>query len=292
MKNLVINILILVGFVLVGKYADRESLLLTIHRSLPPREAGLLGGILIGDKGGFETEFYEDLKNSGLVHLVVVSGSNVMLLVGGWIEFMARFLGRKKSIAAGLVLGWGYANLVRWEVPVVRAMLMMSIMYWAQLWGRKFNIWRGLFLAAGIMMTGEIMILTSVSFWLSMLAFMAIVTARKLRMKWWWETIWVSWWITPIIGLVWGRISLISPITNVLVMGMVEMITVLGAAGTILGGGVFLWIVYPALRYLAIVVEWGGRIPILNINFNWYLAAGWYLVLFYFLIKKGRQIWE
>ena len=293
MKKYWLDLAIIFILGLIFKFVTKENILGIINQSLPPRGAGLLVGILVGDKSGFDKGFYEALKNSGLVHIVVVSGSNVMLLIGGWIESLAGFFGRKRSIVMGLILGWGYANLVGWEIPVVRAMMLMSIMYWAQLWGRKYNLTRGLILGVGLMMIGEITILMSVSFWMSMMAFLAVVTAKRFKKqeirfmnRTVLETLWVSVWITPIIAMVFGKISVVSPITNTLVVGMVEIVTVLGAVATALGGGVFLWMVYPALKYLALLIEWSGKLPVLDFKFNWVMLIGWYITLFYFLFRK------
>jgi competence protein ComEC len=300
--------------ILIYKFVMRDSLIYVVRQSLPPQEAGLLGGIIWGDKSGFEKNFYESLKNSGLVHLVVVSGSNVMLLVGGGIETMAGVLGRKKTIAGGLILGWGYTQMVGWEVPVVRAMLLVSILYFAQLYGRKYDLWRALILAVAIMVIGDLEVLLSVSFWLSITAFLAVITARKLRitshklltgnknirnmgniLR---DAVWVSVWITPILAMVFGKISLVSPISNFLVAGLVEVVTLVGALGTMVGmiwlpmGKAVLWLAYPMLKYLAIVVNWSGSgwWSTVSINFNWWMLTGWYLILFYFLekIKKWQ----
>jgi predicted membrane metal-binding protein len=75
-------------------------------RVYPPRR-GIFVGILMGYKSGFDNNFYQYMQNSDLIHLVVVSVSNVMLLVGGGIEIFAGFLGRKKTVAGGLLTGWG-----------------------------------------------------------------------------------------------------------------------------------------------------------------------------------------
>jgi ComEC/Rec2-related protein len=285
--KLVVIILIMI---LIYKFVNKDSLMGVINQSLPPREAGLLAGTMLGDKSGFDKDFYDSLKNSGLVHLVVASGSNVMLLVGGWIELMAKYLERKRTIIVGLVGGWWYVNMVGWEIPVVRAMLLVSIMYWAQLLGRKFNLWRGILLGVLIMVIGEPLVLTSVSFWLSIMAFLAVVTSKRFRI------LWVGVWITPILGLVFGKISLISPLANVLVIGLVELVTVLGVFAVVLGVFVgaqciapVLWIIYPGLKYLAVVAEWGGKFPILELRFNWLMLVGYYLILFYFLIKKYNR---
>lgn len=296
-------ILILIG-ILIYRFVNKDSLMYVINQGLPPREAGLLAGIMLGDKSGFDKDFYDSLKNSGLVHLVVASGSNVMLLVGGWIELMAKYLERKRTIIVGLVGGWWYVNMVGWEIPVVRAMLLISIMYWAQLLGRKFNLWRGIVLGVLIMIVGEPMVLTSVSFWLSIMAFVAVVTAKlkitnyelkiknefiKNLFKISFDTLWVGVWITPILGLIFGKISLISPLANVMVIGLVELVMVVGIVGMALGGGIFLWLVYPGLKYLVVVAQWAGKFPILEFRFNWWMLIGYYLILFYFLFRKYNR---
>lgn len=272
--------------VLIYKFVERQRLIDVIYQSLPQTEAGLMAGIVVGDKSGFDKVFYEQLKNSGLVHLVVVSGSNVMLLVGGLIENLAQFLGRKKTIAGGLVIGWGYAGMVAWEVPVVRAMLLVSIFYLSQLLGRKYNLWRSLILAVGIMVLADVLVLTSVSFWLSITAFLGVITVKSK----WWANMSVMAWTVPVLAMVFGKISLISPITNLLVVGMVEVITVLGMIGSAAGIKEILWLALPWLKYLAVVVNWGGSDWLVGkISFNWLILIGWYLILFWWLKKRYEK---
>jgi competence protein ComEC len=126
----------LVGF-LIYRFVNRDSLIYVVNQSLPGTEAGLLNGMLWGDKTGFSKDFYNQLKNSGLVHLVVVSGSNIILVFKGLVESLAKLIGRKKAIGLGFVIVMGYLEIVGWEVPVVRAMILVSVMYWAQILGRK-----------------------------------------------------------------------------------------------------------------------------------------------------------
>lgn len=288
----VVNAILILMGILIYKFVNRHTLIDIINQGLPPAEAGLLRGMLLGDKSGFERGFYDSLKNSGLVHLVVASGSNVILVVGGLIENLAAWFGRKRAIVGGVVAGWWYVNLVGWEIPVVRAMLLVSIMYWSQFLGRKFDLWRGIVLGVLVMVFGEPMVLMSVSFWLSITAFVAVVTARRFEkqkmgfLRFFYEILWVTVWITPIVGLVFGRNSLISPLTNVLVIGLVGLVTVTGIVGIVLGGGIFLWLTYPGLKYLVEVVRLGGMFPVLEFRFNWWMLIGWYMTLFYFINKN------
>jgi len=43
--------------------------------------AGLIGGMTIGDKSLFTPEWYQQFVDSGLVHLIAVSGGNIALVV-------------------------------------------------------------------------------------------------------------------------------------------------------------------------------------------------------------------
>ena len=286
--------------ILIYKFIKRDSLIGVVYQSLPGVEAGLLNGMLWGDKTGFSRDFYNQLKNSGLVHLVVVSGSNMILVFKGLVESLARWLGRKKAIGLGFLIAILYLDIVGWEIPVVRAMILVSVMYWAQILGRKYNLVRGLILSLLIIVLAWPGSLGEVSFWLSFLAFVGVVTSP-------WKGIllssfWVSLWISPIMGLFFGKINLISPISNLLVMLTVETITVIGFLGSIVGvvlpifGKIILLTIWPLLKYFTVVVElignWGW--VNLDVSFNILILLGWYMILIYFCLNpcpvkgKGR----
>lgn len=249
-------IIVLGIMVLMYKFVKKDSLIDRINQNLPPREAAVMAAMITGDKGGFDKNFYEDLKNSGLLHLMVVSGSNVLLVTGLVIESLAWILGRKKTIVLGLVLAWGYAGLVGWEIPVVRAVLMATIMYWAQLMGRKYNVVRGLGLAVLIMIAGEPTVLMSYSFWLSVGAFLGVVWGAK------WgnlgQLVIINLIVSPILWLMTGKINWISPVSNLLVLGITEIAT-LAVLITLLWGGLGMLVVYPLLRWLIWVVDFTGK---------------------------------
>ena len=295
LRFLVLLILVLVIF-LIYRFVKRDSLIYVVNQSLPGTEAGLLNGMLWGDKTGFSKDFYNQLKNSGLVHLVVVSGSNIILVFKGLVENLAKLIGRKKAIGLGFVVVLGYLDVVGWEVPVVRAMILVSVMYWAQILGRKYNLVRGLVLSVLIIVLAWPGSLIEVSFWLSFMAFIGVVTCP-------WKNIlassfWISLWISPIMGLFFGKLNLIGPISNMLVMLVVETMTVVGFMGTFLGlvipvlGKIVLWPIWPLLKYFSTVVEivgsWGW--VSVEVEFNYLILLGWYVILIWGLIKLKNRV--
>jgi competence protein ComEC len=296
-RGILIWILLGIAGFLMYKFVKRDSLIGVAYQSLPGTEAGLLNGMLWGDKTGFSKDFYNQLKNSGLVHLVVVSGSNMILVFKGMVENLAKWIGRKKAIGVGFLIALGYLEIVGWEIPIVRALILVSVMYWAQILGRKYNLVRGLIFSVLIIVLAWPGSLTEVSFWLSFLAFVGVVTSP-------WKGIlassfWVSLWISPIMGLFFGKINLISPISNLLVMLTVETITIIGFLGSILGlilpilGKIVLWTIWPLLKYFVVVAEVIGNLGWVNLNvsFNILILLGWYMILIFWLIKfKNRGV--
>jgi len=278
------------GF-LMYKFINRDSLIGVVYQNLPGTEAGLLNGMLWGDKTGFSRDFYNQLKNSGLVHLVVVSGSNMILVFKGMVENLAKLVGRKKAIGLGFLVALFYLEIVGWEIPIVRALILISVMYWAQLLGRKYNLVRGLVLSVLIIILAWPGSVTEVSFWLSFLAFIGVVTSPwKGILK---SSFWVSLWISPVMAISFGKINLIGPISNLLVLITVETITIIGFLGSIIGtvlpifGKIILWSIWPLLKYFVVVAELigGWKWVNLEVNFNYVILLGWYMILIWLKIK-------
>lgn len=103
-SQVVITVMAVIGLILFYKFVDKDSLMWSVTRNLPATEAGLVKAIVVGDKSGLEKDFYEKLKICGLVHLVVVSGSNVTMLATLIIESLAKWCGRKRRLDWGS--GW------------------------------------------------------------------------------------------------------------------------------------------------------------------------------------------
>jgi competence protein ComEC len=290
---------IILVVVFIYKFIDKDDLIRVIFNNLPPREASLMAGMVFGDKNNFDKNTILNFKDSGVIHIMVVSGTNIMLVFRGLVERVATWIGRRKAIILGFGVILVYINWVGWEIPAVRAFLLMSIFYWAQLLGRKFNLFRAIILVVVIMGLADYRVFGSGSFYLSFVAFGAVVINLNKSRKWWsdlWSSFWVSLWILPILAMFFGKISVVAPITNALILFLIEIITILGVFGSFLGlllpllGQIVLWLSFPLLKYILLIVDWFASLPFasLEIKFNWVWAVGYYLILIYFLIKNSR----
>ncbi len=294
-------ILIILTIVLMYKFVNKDSLIDIIFNNLPPREASLMAGMVFGDKNNFDKTTLLNFKDSGVIHIMVVSGTNIVLVFRGLVERLASFIGRKKAILMGFGFSLIYISWVGFEIPAVRAFLMMSIFYWAQLLGRKFNLSRALILIVLMMVLADYRVFLSGSFYLSFVAFGAVVINFNKERKWWsdlWNSFWVSLWILPILALFFGKISLVAPITNAFILFLVEIITILGVFGSFLGlllpvlGKIVLWLSFPLLKYILLVVDWfaGFNWASMEVKFNWWWLVGWYLILISIILRRKNEV--
>jgi predicted membrane metal-binding protein len=159
--------------------------------------------------------------------------------------------------------------------------------------GRQFKIGRAILMVGLVMALADFGVLSDVSFWLSMAAFIAVVLNQKNGV--FKNTLWVSLFVLPILSINFGTISLITPLTNFGVLFLVEILTIIGFIGSLIGllwqglGGVILASSYPLLRYLIEIVERVGKIGgVVNFQFNWWMLIGWYLVLGGYWYEKKK----
>lgn len=113
---------------LVGRV--RARLRAAIDGAYPPREAGLLGAVLLGDRGGPRDPLRACFTRLGLAHLFAVSGLHVGILAA----FAAAALkvlrcppGPRTALTVGLL--WAYAAVTGGAPSTVRAAAMATLLF-------------------------------------------------------------------------------------------------------------------------------------------------------------------
>ena len=101
----------------------RDTILSRVSALLPSREAALVVGALIGvDR--IPEDFKVQLIKTGTIHVVVVSGQNLMIVAGVFIS-LSKYLGRRLSLFFSCLAVLCYAFFTGFEPPVVRALIMV-----------------------------------------------------------------------------------------------------------------------------------------------------------------------
>ena len=113
--------------------------------------AGLILGMLIGDRSQIPESEYQYFINSWLVHLVAVSGWNILMIVV-FLQFILFFI--PFYVRLGLILFTiiGYGLICGLDSSVFRAVLMWGMSMAALFRGREVNIWRILSISCVVML--------------------------------------------------------------------------------------------------------------------------------------------
>lgn len=213
-----------------------------IDQLLPSREATLVKGMVLG-VDEIEKSFREQLIATGTIHAVVVSGQNLSIVAGFFMVFV-KCLGRRLSMIMAIFGVLFYALLTGFEVPVVRALIMVVLSSGAVFLGReRLAVWN-LTLSAILILLVWPEAIFDVSFQLTFAATLGIMTLgqRLNRITNYKNPITkllignaavatsAYLFTAPIIFWHFGRLSLIAPLVNVLVAEAVVPIMVLGFA--------------------------------------------------------------
>jgi len=143
---------------------------------MPPREAELARGFVLGQDERIDSRTVEDFRRSGLAHLLAVSGQNVALLALLAMPLLAAFgLGLRARLLWTIGLIAVYVPLAGAEPSIQRAAIMGALSLWATLAGRRASRFHALLLAAVVLLAIDPGIAADVGWQLSFAAVLGIL---------------------------------------------------------------------------------------------------------------------
>jgi competence protein ComEC len=154
-----------------------------LGQGMPPREAALARGFVLGEDEQVDATTVEDFRRSGLAHLLAVSGQNVALLALLAMPFLAA-LGMPLKARLVWVLGLiaVYVPLAGAGPSIVRAAVMGGLTVIATLAGRRSSRLYALAVAAAVTLVIDPRIAADVGWQLSFAAVLGILAlAPPLR---------------------------------------------------------------------------------------------------------------
>ena len=277
-----------------GADAVRESLRASVaHR--PPSQRALVPALVDGDDSGLDPHLADDFRETGLTHLLAVSGTNLTLVVG-FLLVVARWCGvrgRWMYLVGSLGIA-GFVLLARTEPSVVRAAAMGTVALLSMGTDGRRRGARALGAAVVALLLLDPLLAMSVGFALSVTA-----TAGILLLGPGWRDAlqrWLPRWIaeaiaipataqvacTPLVAAISGQVSVVAVVANLVAAPAVGPATVLGLVGGLVG------LVWPPVGTLlgtlaALCVAWivavarqGAQLPTPAVEWGtgfWPLAA-------------------
>jgi competence protein ComEC len=223
-------------------FMGAESFRATINRSFSPQSATLVRGVCMNQTDGLENDDWQRYRELGIVHLLSASGFHAAVVVG---VFLGAFgvipVDRRIRILLACLATALFAIAAGFEPPIVRALIMTSVLLPAYALMREPDGLSSVGLAGCLSLLFDPAAIVDLGFLLSMACTMALVAVLPSR---WREVprwkLWVypslvataaSW---PIVGFVFGEVSLLGLLGNIVFVPLVGLIVVLALSGWVI----------------------------------------------------------
>jgi len=157
-----------------------------------PHHPAILTALGLGERGGLGRSERQLWQQSGVAHLLAISGLHVGLVIGGVFWVVGRGLPRLApwwcqrhrieawAAGAGLLAGIAFGALAGWSVPTIRAVVMAAFLMAGWLFDRRHSPGLALAWAAAWLALADPADLLGPGFWLSFSAVGALLAALPL----------------------------------------------------------------------------------------------------------------
>lgn len=230
-----------------------------IMKRLPNEYGGFIVSMLLSDKSGLEDDTKTSLYRCGTGHVMAVSGLHLVILISIVTTFLGRISisGKNRFLISELIIGF-FVLFSGMSVSVIRAAVMLTLINGAGIFSRKNDPLNSLCLAVIIMLIPAPYLIRSSSFLLSVsgtfgAAVFAPFVLEKAENEHVSDRIFnsmisvlcISAAVFPCSFLFFDEVSVITPVTNLLMMPLCEGALVFGFLAAFAAG--FDFLMYPFL---------------------------------------------
>lgn len=263
----------------------REKFEHSLEKVLPYTDYGFMNGLLLGSKGGISDEDKDAFIKTGTIHIVALSGFNVMIVANAFMRAIGVVaMGALAYVSGGIAIIL-FVIMAGGTATAVRAGLMAVISLFAQFSGRTYTALRALVIVTLLMLVVNPRTIFDVSFHLSVLATFGIITLPAKIVKYFlWipkyrgfremmiATISASIMVIPYIMYVMGSLSIVSLIANALILPIISYLMWFGFMSGLIGlfaptiSIPFAYIAHLGSTYIFLVVHFFAKLPFASVN--------------------------
>jgi len=274
----------------------KSKLRTSIEKNYLPPYSSILKGTILGDSGAMSADFKAKLNITGLRHIIAVSGTHIIILSQILIIFIL-FLGfwRKQAIILSIIIVWVYIILTGLSPSGIRAGIMGTLLFLSQIFGRQNTSQRTITLAGALMLLqNPLLLIYDAGFQLSFLASLGIVYLNPIisyfiKYQIISTTFSAQIFTLPLMIFNFGNMSLVAPITNLLVLPIVEPLMIFGFVSVFFGvffnflGFLLSFPCQILLMYFNEIIELFSK-PYMAIFFE---NKSWILLVFFYAVIVG-----
>lgn len=291
-------------------YTLKHAFIAGLERALPEPYAALASGLIAGGKQGLGRELLDAFTVAGLIHIVVLSGYNIMIVAEGVLKGFS-FLPRRTAASIAAVTIALFVLAAGAGTASVRAGIMAGLGLFARATGRSYDALRAvLFVFVLMIVWNPYTLVYDPGFQFSFMATLGLILAAST-----FET-YLTWvrpaflrdilattlaaqlFVLPLLLYQTGNLSLIALPANLLALPLVPLAMLFGAIAGVAGmviPAVASVVALPALlllSYLIAVARTAAMLPFASVivpSFSFILVPVLYALLFWgmYLLKRN-----
>ncbi|MEK7126668.1 MAG: ComEC/Rec2 family competence protein [Patescibacteria group bacterium] len=278
---------------------------------------GFMAGLLLGNRSEISYDLMQNFNTVGLTHIIAISGYNITLVIS-IVCGLFSFLSRKKRVIFSIVFVVCFVILVGSSASVVRAAVMGIIGLVAVYFGRVYVASVSLIASAFFMnLWNPRLLVYDVGFELSVLATAGLVyvsafVSENFVNKYFKflpafagiresfsMTLSAQIFVLPLILVYFGRLSLVSPIANLIVLPFIPWIMLFGFLSGFANffsgwlGNFFGFTAYILMKLVISIIGGFAILPFAAIKIEWFgfwMAATCYFLIWRLLCRWGIKL--
>ncbi|PYG87415.1 competence protein ComEC [Ruminiclostridium sufflavum DSM 19573] len=290
-------------------FGIKNFVLRLVEQCLDEKQAGLLAGMLIGYKDGLDENAYNAFGKAGLTHIMVASGMNVAFIILPLLYIFKKIhIGNIASSIMAIAVLLLFVFVAGFSASVVRAVIMGILILLGKAVMRETDIYTSISAAAVVLLLINPYTLFDIGFQLSFSATLALVMfypgikafidrrpLPEIISDTLAATIAAQIGVVPITLYYFNNFSTISVLSNLLVVPVVQLITIIGFAMVFAGlASINLAVLIGCvnntfLSFVLFVTEYTSKIPYASLKLP--TPPVWMIILYYSAVLyflKGR----
>lgn len=296
---------------LSGVFAVKGVVAEKINKLWHEPMASFMAGLLYGYRGGLGT-LNELFSRTGVTHIVAISGYNITIIATILMAFCtALYIPRKKAfwfITVGIIVFVIFAGA---SASVVRAGIMGIIVLLAKQVGRASRVGNVMMLTAVVMtLHNPYILMWDAGFQLSFISTLGLVYLTPLIEKPFARlpevlgikeslisTLSAIAATLPLILFQFGRLSIVAPIVNILILWIIPAIMMIGFFAVVASfvfqpiALLLSWLAWVGMKYIVVIVEWFASLPFaaVDVRVPWFVMVLLYVGMIYLISKKHKK---
>lgn len=172
------------SFIKAKLFHLKDSFMKNISMMIPSPRSDLANGLVLGSRGGFDSDLKNEFISTGTIHIIALSGYNITIVAESIMKSFGLIFSQVLSIIFGIIIIFLFIVMTGASATSIRAGIMAFIMLFGRMTGRNYDAGRALIIAGLLMIVWDIRTITDISFQLSFLATAGVLFITPKTIAW------------------------------------------------------------------------------------------------------------